>query len=834
MVNAPYDCPELCTDEEYDKLYNEYDTNPDDFPVNQRPVLAEYNRLPKNTGMANMEQMENTRSGDDMWDVPVVVFCVWTVVLVVASLIVLSCLKRETKKFHKRLVKGAARRDEAVTELATLDDIMARYIRHFLNQGVLAKVTSTFANPDGDEEATSIRAEAVRWFQLRMSELRELNYNDKIIKRTILASLKSGLVSHPMDLRGGRRAMEAAKIFLTMDMKKHKNSFLGTQISKVSTPEPPDSCSCPTSACDWVALKFLQLLNLCMAHPNTIPLIFAFISFVVWFYDALTDLVIIDLYWNFVLPTVNPIELPFNSTSLSYQTLTIDLYAPLLLLILLFSLMFTLLSCSCSRLSDRYHIATAYSRPEKEQTGRHHQDATTLIGRYDFNINQASTASLLQFALQFSSYILIIYMLEALKITRESKSSKEEIQGKLDEFGFSSLWFSGFGSLMSLVVAQYNGYKIQHEHCMTLSQRFVYFLACIFNTISIMTVILSFTIVLLMPVSMYVGRYHIMIIVIFIVCMLSIGFIISITLAAFGMDPLSIKADRVIAKFKTNNLLTAYIRFSQTGEKQWATLLGATTLLGRILSLITINLFLPPSQLLVHPFHKFYATSPRSPALHYTIAKQLVYYNAIMILSSLLLCIDIGYFDFNYSLTGATKTLLIYANVTGVPCLFIAYLILFKFYTKYDLWTSNGVHLVFDQQEPIIIDDTFNEYDVENGDETRLTFVKNANNPFLHENSGDESNNQTNDETVETLEVINDTNMQDPVAESTVISNGDADDHNESTEADRMHLMKKTSKIIIRKTTKKINRRIKKSCLCDCVVDVAEVYTKGKWLDISD
>jgi len=76
--------------------------------------------------------------------------------------------------------------------------------------------------------------------------------------------------------------------------------------------------------------------------------------------------------------------------------------------------------------------------------------------------------------------------------------------------------------------------------------------------------------------------------------------------------------------------------------------------------------------------------------------------------------------------------------------------------------------------------------------------------------------------------------MQDPVAESTVVSNGDADDHNESTEADRMHLMKKTSKIIIRKTTKKINRRIKKSCLCDCVVDVAEVYTKGKWLDISD
>jgi hypothetical protein len=34
------------------------------------------------------------------------VFCVWTVVLVISSLIVLSCLKRETKKFNKRLARA--------------------------------------------------------------------------------------------------------------------------------------------------------------------------------------------------------------------------------------------------------------------------------------------------------------------------------------------------------------------------------------------------------------------------------------------------------------------------------------------------------------------------------------------------------------------------------------------------------------------------------------------------------------------------------------------------------------------------------------------------------
>ena len=50
---------------------------------------------------------------------------------------------------------------------------------------------------------------------------------------------------------------------------------------------------------------------------------------------------------------VNESMLASDVTYLSYQTLTIDLYAPLLMLILLFSLMYTLMSCSCSRISDR-------------------------------------------------------------------------------------------------------------------------------------------------------------------------------------------------------------------------------------------------------------------------------------------------------------------------------------------------------------------------------------------------------------------------------------------------------------------------------------------------
>jgi hypothetical protein len=176
-------------------------------------------------------------------------------------------------------------------------------------------------------------------------------------------------------------------------------------------------------------------------------------------------------------------------TYLSYQTLTIDLYAPLLLLILLFSLMFTLLSCSCSRLSDRYRLATMYARPLSEVSGQNIQNPTTILARYlhdsnctrsyslliparyDFQLSQAITASLPQFCLQFGAYMVILYMLETLKGLSVDKATQDTVQEKIDSFSFSSLLFSGLGSALSLLVAQYTAFKIQHEHDLTFSQR---------------------------------------------------------------------------------------------------------------------------------------------------------------------------------------------------------------------------------------------------------------------------------------------------------------------------------------------------------------------------
>merc|ERR1719318_853029 len=344
---------------------------------------------------------------------------------------------------------------------------------------------------------------------------------------------------------------------------------------------------------------------------------------------------------------------------LSYQTLTVDLYAPLLLLILLSSLVFSLLSCSCSRLSDQYRLATVYASPLFEISGCNIPDPTTILARYDFQLSQALTASLPQFCLQYGSYIVILHMLETLKGLSVDKAAQDTVQERIDSFAFSSLWFSGLGSALSLIVAQYTALKIQHEHDLTLGQRIIYFVSCIFNTIAMMTSSVIFVTVIILPVSTYVGRYHIMLLVILFAALLGLGTLISLTLAFFGMDPSTITTDRVVTRFQTNNLLTAFLRFSQVGSGQWAALLGATTLAGKIFSLITINLFLPPSQLLIHPFSRFYSTSPRSPALHYAIAKQLIYYNILLITSSILLCVDINEYGFNYNITPATKNLLI-------------------------------------------------------------------------------------------------------------------------------------------------------------------------------
>jgi len=775
-----------------------------------------------------------SRDGDEVWDVPVVVYCVLTVVLMISSFILLSCLKRETKKFRKKIANpDKTERLEDMDRLATL---LSRYVRSKLGLGVLASLANSFDDQKNSNQ--DLRLEIESWFHGTRETLQQRGCSDKQIKRIVLSNLRSGLQRHPLDLRGSRLALEGARIFLAGADTNLKTTFLSVSIPNQIDQAEGERTVCPTIFCDWVAAFSLKSLSLLISHPNTTPLLFVLLSFTVWLFDTISDLAIIDKLWNFNLPILYPnTEAGGAVTSyLSYQTLTIDLYAPLLLLVLVFSLVFTLLSCSCSRLSEKYRIARDYVRPENEVPGLQDQDPTALLARYDFNIWSSVSSSLPQFSLQFAAYIIILYMLHTLKVILYSLSlslrqfslqfaayiiilymlhtlkgmsvdqaTKDQIAEKVNEFSFASLWLSGVGSGLALIVAQYTAFKIQHEHGLTLSQRCLYLVACVFNTISMMCSTLMVVVVVLIPAATYVGRYHIMAILILGAAMLGIGLLISVCLAGFGLDATGIQTDRVQTSVRVEGTLTSYLRFSQTAEGKWRIILGATTLIGRLFSLLTINLFLPPSQLLIHPFIRFYSTSPRSPALHYTIAKQIIYYNILMLLAAIMLCVDIDQYGFNYNITATTRNLLIYANVCGAPCLFMALVLLFKYYSTFDLWSANGVHLVY-IQDGTEADDAGGVDGL--GDETTYTVLEDT--LVLPE-----------DELLHSQQKLGDSeDGQDQEQEAV---------ENESVEADRINVVKKHSKVLL----KKQKARLRNNCL-HCITDIAVVDTRGRWVDISD
>ena len=73
----------------------------------------------------------------------------------------------------------------------------------------------------------------------------------------------------------------------------------------------------------------------------------------------------------------NPEDLPL----ISYESMTVDLYAPLLVLMLTFSSIFLLLSCSWSHMCDQYRHARQLASADRENDPADQQDPTSLINR---------------------------------------------------------------------------------------------------------------------------------------------------------------------------------------------------------------------------------------------------------------------------------------------------------------------------------------------------------------------------------------------------------------------------------------------------------------------
>ena len=118
---------------------------------------------------------------------------------------------------------------------------------------------------------------------------------------------------------------------------------------------------------------------------------------------------------------------------------------------------------------------------------------------------------------------------------------------------------------------------------MCVFSRCVYFLACIFNTMAMMTTSIMFVMMVLLPVVEYIGRYHIMILVILLAAIFGVGILVTVILAIFGMDDSSITHDKVITKSNAdeNNPLTSVLRFSQVGRGKWKIVLGSVTIIGK-------------------------------------------------------------------------------------------------------------------------------------------------------------------------------------------------------------------------------------------------------------
>ena len=69
-------------------------------------------------------------------------------------MIAVSCLKRETKKFHK---KKGKRREDVVLDILGLERIMIKYVSHQLTQGMLKKMADSLATHNEADEENSTR-----------------------------------------------------------------------------------------------------------------------------------------------------------------------------------------------------------------------------------------------------------------------------------------------------------------------------------------------------------------------------------------------------------------------------------------------------------------------------------------------------------------------------------------------------------------------------------------------------------------------------------------------------------------------------------------------------
>ena len=116
--------------------------------------------------------------------------------------------------------------------------------------------------------------------------------------------------------------------------------------------------------------------------------------------------------------------------------------------------------------------------------------------------------------------------------------------------------------------------------------RMVYFMACIFNTLAMMTTASLFVTLIFLISSSWIGHNHLMVLLILGCSVLGISILVSFTMIMIGMEQSTTNnADRVVTFIQPSNILAAFLRFSRIGSGPLAGLLGSVTLIGEIICL---------------------------------------------------------------------------------------------------------------------------------------------------------------------------------------------------------------------------------------------------------
>ena len=124
---------------------------------------------------------------------------------------------------------------------------------------------------------------------------------------------------------------------------------------------------------------------------------------------------------------------------------------------------------------------------------------------------------------------------------------------------------------------------------------------CLLNSGSMMSSCCLFFILVSLSTFSFLSQYHILTMILFIGAGVIISFVVSLLMYLIGIKPTSI--DTITLPTKTTNYIT------KLGNLSCKNAPLMMPFLGNIISLLTINLFLPPSNVILHPSKKVISLS---------------------------------------------------------------------------------------------------------------------------------------------------------------------------------------------------------------------------------